>query len=451
MQLTRPIGSVRRGLMAASCALLGAAGAGAQEAPGLGGRSSEGDWQVDSGVLYYRENQGRVTTIEPVVNVAKDFGDDHVLGVTFAYDSLTGGSPNGALPSRLAQTFATPSGTSLQPVSGVPQTYTTSSGKVVAKLEKVTLYTVEPGRTPLDPNFRDRRIAGDASWSQPFGDAGHVSFAAHLSDELDFKSGGLSTTFSHDFDSHNTTLSAGVNGEFDSIEPIGGTPEPGSDYVELRKGGKRTKHVLGGLVGLTQVMNRRWVAQLNYTYDRSNGYLTDPYKIVSVLDATGLVDGYRFESRPQARTRQSVYVGNKVALGRTALDLSVRAGRDDWGSHSTTVDAHWHVNLGRDWYVEPHVRAYRQTAADFYHLYLDGTAPLPAFASADPRLADFKAQTYGFKVGWTLDERSEVSLRLEQYRQTPSVRSSSLAQLQGLDLNPGLRSLIVQIGWRYAF
>ncbi|MFO1425529.1 MAG: DUF3570 domain-containing protein [Steroidobacteraceae bacterium] len=448
MQLNGRSKPVRIGLAAASCALLGAGGgAGVARAQG----EIEQPWQVDAGLLYYKEDQGRVQTVEPVVHASKDYGDEHILGVTLAFDSLTGGSPNGAIPSRSAQTFATPSGTSLKPVSGVPQTYTTPSGRVVAKLEKVTLYDVAAGRLPLDPNFIDRRAAADVSWSQPLGTASHFTVGGHLSGEKDFWSGGFNAALSRDFNDRNTTLSFGVNGEYDLVKPVGGAPVAGSDYTQLLKGSDEHKNVIGAQVGLTQVLGRRWVAQLNYTYDRSSGYLTDPYKLVSVVDGTGAVTGYRFESRPDNRVRQSLYLGNKIAIGATVLDLSYRRGKDDWGVDSDTVDARWHVRINDSFYIEPHARWYQQGAADFYRLYLGSAQALPAYISADPRLAKLEGKTFGVKFGWQIGERNELSLRLEQYQQTPSDHTSTLAQLQGLDLNPGLKSAIVQLGWKFEY
>jgi len=446
MQLKKPPTPLRLGLMAASCALLGSHPTHAQSTP-----DGEKPLLIDTGLLYYKEDQGRVQTIEPIVRFSKDYGDEHVLGLTLTFDSLTGGSPNGAIPSNKAQTFATPSGTSLKPVAGVPQTYTTASGQVVAALAKVTLYTVPAGQLPLDPNFHDRRIAADLSWAQPVGADTHASFAGHLSNELDFDSAAVNAALSHDFNGKNTTVSAGLNAELDAVNPIGGAPVGGTDYTQLQKGGHKSKDVLGGLLGVSQVISRRWVAQLNYTYDKSHGYLTDPYKIVSVVDATGAEAGYRFENRPEARTRQSLYFGNKAYVAGEVLDLSYRRSKDDWGIKSDMVDGHFRIDLGNDIYLEPHARWYHQGAADFYHLYLNQADPLPEYMSADPRLADFKATTFGFKVGVGFGGNNELSIRIEQYQQKPTLTSSSLAGLQGLNLNPGLKTAIVQLGWRYDY
>jgi hypothetical protein len=461
MQLKGPPGAVRLGLMAASCALLGSVPVRADEAspasPASAAVDEAGPWQVEMGVLSYRENEGRVRTVEPVVNLRRDYGDEHILSLGFAYDSLSGGSPNGAIASKTrVQTFATPSGTSLT-ANSTPQTYVSPSGNVYTSLAKVTLYSVQPGALPLDPNFHDRRIAVDAGWSQPFGGASHVTVGGHLSDELDFSSLGVNGGFSHDFNEKNTTLAFGLNAELDRVKAIGGTPVGGSDYALLLKTGSKSKQVYGGLLGVTQVMSRRWVAQLNYSYDRSQGYLTDPYKVLSVIDSTGnlmavssteAASPYRWESRPERRTRQSLYFGNKVALGQEVLDVSLRRGKDDWGIRSTTLDAKLRLDLGNDWYLEPHVRWYHQDKADFYRLYLNAADPIPTFMSADPRLAKFTATTFGFKVGVDLGENRELSLRIEQYQQKAADRFSSLENLQGLDLNPTLKSAIVQLGWK---
>jgi hypothetical protein len=44
---------------------------------------------------------------------------------------------------------------------------------------------------------------------------------------------------------------------------------------------------------------------------------------------------------------------------------------------------------------------------------------------------------------------SEISIRAEYYQQTFEERFPIPAALQGLDLYPGLKALLVQIGWRF--
>jgi Protein of unknown function (DUF3570) len=451
MQLKKAApGALRLGLMAASCSLLGGP-AFAQSATDVS-TEDETPWQWDVGLLYYKENLDRVKATEPVISLRKDFGDDEIFTMSLGFDTLSGGSPNGAIPSRKAQTFASPSGVRLSDAGGAPVTYTTPSGQTVAQERNISLYTTEPRQLPIDPGFHDTRIATDASWTEPWGDANHYSIGGHLSKEDDFLSVAANAGLSRDFNSKNTTLGFGVNLESDSIRPIGGAPVPGTDFRLLDKLNNRSKDVTGGLLGLTQVMARNWIAEFNYSYDKSHGYLTDPYRILSVIDANGLLTDYRFESRPDTRTRQALYWGNKVALGNTVLDVSFRHGSDDWSIHSNTADARLRFNIGSpDIYLEPHVRWYHQSQADFYHLFLNSADTLPEYMSADPRLAAFDATTIGAKLGFLLQDQSEMTFRLELYKQDPTDSSSSLPGLTGLDLNPGLKSVIFQVGWRHGF
>lgn len=425
MQLKRPLSQLHLGLMAAGCTLLSST-VRAQAAS-----DPEQPLQLDSALLYYKENAGRVQTIEPVVTLKKDFGDQRVLDGTLTIDSLSGATPNGAIPAKKPQTFASPSSTSLTPRPGY----------------KTTLYTVAPGALPQDPNFKERRVAGDLDWSQPLGFDDTVSFGGHASTEHDFDSFGAHAGTSHDFNDKNTTLSASVSEEYDRIHAHGGNPVPASDYELYEKEPSQTKTISGALVGVTQVVRRNWLMELNYSIDHSQGYLTDPYRILSVLDAVGDVLGYRYENRPDTRTRQGLYWVNKAAFGPTVLDVSYRRGADGWGSSSDTVDSRLRVDLGRGMYLEPHLRWYHQTAADFYTLYLQSTAAQPLFMSADPRLAAFVGTTVGIKLGVSFGRSGELSLRLEQYEQRPSDSSSALPALSGLDLNPVLKATIVQLGW----
>jgi hypothetical protein len=436
MQLKQQAGAVslRAGLMAATCALL--APAGKAQTPPVG--SEAAGTQIDTGLLYYQEDKGRVRSVDAIVKLSRDFGDERVLGATLAVDSLSGGSPNGAIASRGAQTFASPSARSMTPRGGED-----GEGQ---------LYTVAAGRQPLYPDFHDLRGALDLNWSQPLGVGNKLAVGGHLSYEYDFLSLSGNTAFSRDFNDKNTTLGLGISAEFDQIKAVGGAPVAASDYaLQDKTDGNRTKQVYGVQLGLTQVLARNWITQLNLSVDRATGYLNDPYKIVSRVNATGGLLGYQFENRPDSHTRRSLYLGNKVALGHSVLDLSMRYGTDDWGIHSQTAEAHYRIPLAARMYIEPQLRWYRQDAADFYRLYLTSADATGNAMSADPRLGAFTAKTIGVKLGLPLTNGDEIGVRVEAYEQAPKNRSSALASLVGLDLNPRLRALVLQLDWRFSY
>ncbi len=426
-------GLVRRQLVAASCSLLGAKGttAGALD---VMNRVLDGV-TVDSALAYYRED-GRIQAIEPVVDVNKTFANGQSASLNFTFDSLSGTSPNGALPSTQPQTFASPSGKSL------------TAGR--------HLYTTRPGDLPGDPNYEDNRIAVSAGWNVPLARGTLVGLGGKISGEDDFVSVSLNASIAQDFNEKNTTVSVAVNNEFDAIRPIGGTPVAGSDYALFEKTANKSKDGIGVLLGVTQVMARWWLTEINLSADRFHGYLNDPYKITSVIDAVGNTLGYAYESRPDERTRKSIYWENRMAWQRLGAGLSLRYMRDDWRIHSDTAQLHVRWTFAdREQYVEPTFRWYRQSAAYFYMPWISGvTQGAPEYSSSDSRLGEFHALTYGLKYARRWSDApglagSEFSVRLEYYQQTQESREATPLLLQNLDLHPALKAVLLQFGWRF--
>ncbi len=434
MQLTssrgRPASQVRAALSAATATLLAPGVSVAQTAP-----AATAGWQFDGAVLFYREADGRVSAIEPVISGRRTDGNDRALGLKLTLDTLTGASPNGAAPQPGVQTFTSPSGRST--------------------------YTTQPGRLPLDPSFHDTRVALAGSMERPFGDQQRLSLGANVSSEYDFASVSLSGALARDFNQKNTTLSLGLSVEADRIKPVGGVPQGLRPLDAARTGGTEPRTVTDLLLGLTQVVSRRWVTQLNLGYGRGSGYHTDAYKLLSVVDgSTGLVTGTRVvaEQRPDGRNRFSLYWQHKLHLQQDVLDAGYRYYRDDWGVRAHTLELRWRTELGSGLYLEPRWRLHRQSAADFWRPWLvegrdwdsaTGSTSLGA-ASADPRLAAFRAQTLGLKFGMPL-AGGEFFARGEAYRQVQRQPTEAPGALAGLELAPTLKATTLLLGWSRAF
>ena len=112
----------------------------------------------------------------------------------------------------------------------------------------------------------------------------------------------------------------------------------------------------------------------------------------------------------------------------------------------------YRFKISEDFYLEPHARYYHQGAADFFHYYLVGDQATPAYASADTRLAAFRAITYGMKFGVRLDEGSELSLRAEYYDQHGNGHpGDAIGQLRQQDLFPDLKAFTLLLGYSFAF
>ncbi len=443
MQLKRKSGK-RASLAAATLGLLGAtvapAPAAAQDEPPVSEPARK--WQFDTGVLVYAENDGRVRAIEPVITATRDLGDEYAVSVKFVLDSLTGATPNGAAPASTPQTFSGPSGTG--------HTYTTA-----------------PGATPLDDTFLDTRYALSGEYAFPLTDTGKLALGLNASTEYDFFSGGGSVRYTHDFNQRNTSLSAGLNYEADTTTPVGGIPAaltvlppPPPDAASDDGGGmgvgasSESKSVTDLVFGVTQVLDPLSLMQVNYSLSTSSGYHTDPYKIVSVVDANGEPLRYVFESRPDSRTKHAVFLRYKrFMLARDVFDLSYRFLTDDWGVTSSTVDTTYRWNFSSSNFIEPHLRWYVQGAADFYRVALyDGEETTVDHASSDERLGAFDGVTIGLKYGHTFRNGSQWSARAEYYQQSgkrAGVPGQAAAGLAKFDVEPDVSATMFTVGYRF--
>jgi hypothetical protein len=429
-------GNIAARLATATCTLLGTAAA----APAMAEEPRE--WEFDTALLYYGEDAGRVQDLSLNLLARRLFADDRVLNIGLAVDSLTGATPSGAVAQDELQTFTRPSGDSV--------------------------YSVAPGELPLDDTFLDTRYALTAGWQQPLGRDYTGSAGISFSTEYDYTHIGTNVGLTRDFNKRNTTLSLGLALARDELDPVGGAPVPLSAMsdVGMISGRDRSasKDVADVLFGVTQVINERFLVQINYSLSAASGYLNDPYKILSVVDslsgeavgrtpAAGL-DGplyeYRFESRPDKRTKHSLFGEGKYWLGGKVLDLSYRFMTDDWGIDSHTLETKLNLPIGDASYIEPHVRLYTQSEADFYRVSLLDGEPLPQFASADYRLGRFNAITAGLKYGWRTGSGNDIAVRLEYYRQDGEIPSSQLAGNQGSAPSyPGLDAVIFNFSYGF--
>jgi hypothetical protein len=435
MQLARREGAPRRSrrkvatsLFAATASLLGSS-----SGPSIAQEQTKG-WKVDTSASYYGESE-RVKDASLDVRVQHWFRLGKIT-LRLAVDALTGASASGAAPSVFPQTFTSPSG----------------NGS----------YEIGERSIPLDPTFLDTRIALSANWGRPAGSRGDLDLGLSVSNEYDYFHAGVNGRYSLGLNHRNTTLALGLAYASDTIDPVGGRPIAFAPMLPVGASGNKlgddSKTVADALIGVTQVLGRRTIGQLNYSFSRSSGYLTDPYKLLSVVDpgtgdpvaGPGIPYLYLFESRPDERTKQSLFAQIKHRIGRPVIDASYRYMTDDWGVRSHTIDVLWRQPLGERWYVQPHVRYYTQSAADFYRSYLREGDPLPDHASADYRLGDMDGTTFGIKVGRAVAGDQEWSARVEYYRQSGRAPpGASFGSLAGLDLFPSVEAVITQIEYRF--
>lgn len=428
--------ALNKKLAAATCALLGTTvmtPVDAQEDP---------RWDFNTSLLYYGEDGNRVQDVSFKSLSRRLYTDDRYLSIGLTVDTLTGATPNGAIIQDIAQTFTRPSGNGF--------------------------YEVPAGELPLDDTFKDTRVALTLGWQQPTGEKGLVNAGVSASKEFDYLHTGINANYAHDFYNRNTTVSAGFAFARDSIEPVGGTPIPFTAMRDVgnldNRVGDQDKDVLDFILGVTQVVSRDLLFQVNYSYSRSEGYLSNPYKILSLVDGVtgdtiphtpgpegGPSGVFLYEGRPEERTQHSLYGQAKYNMNGKVLDVSYRYMTDDWEIDSHTLDVRYRWPIGDRSYLEPHLRFYTQTEAEFYLLSIDDSLPLPAYASSDYRMGNFDGTTVGLKYGWKTRNDNEMSVRVEWYMQSGTVPADQVIGNQaGRDNYPDLNALIAQFSYRFS-
>ncbi len=428
--------SLNAALAAATCTLLGAA------APVCAADQEVDRWSFDTALLYYGESEDRVTDASAAISARRDFDDERILGLTVTADTLTGASPSGAVASGSAQTFTSPSG--------------------------LAVYTTPAEEIPLDDTFLDTRYALNVNWTQPLARLYSFSGGLGFSTEYDYTHLGAQFSLARDFNKRNTTVSIGAAWSQDDLDPVGGAPLPLSQMLDVgdhtNKLGDDSKDVLDLLLGVTQTLGRNTVLRVNYSFSQSDGYLNDPYKFLSVVDPltgepiarapapgfAGPSGVYRYESRPDTRAKHSLYTEVKHAFGQPVLRAAYRFMTDDWSIDSHTLETALRWPIGAASFIEPHLRYYTQSEAEFYRLALLDGQPLPEFASADYRLGNFDAVTVGLKFGHRMTSGSEWSTRLEYYMQSGEAPSEQvIGNQRGRELYPDMDAVIVQFSYRF--
>jgi hypothetical protein len=404
-------------------------------------QETESDWEFSASSLAYAEPD-RVSAVELIFAGDKDYGDSANFNFKVVLDSLTGASATGAIEQNTPQTFTRPSG----------------KGS----------YQIDANTTPLDDTFKDTRVQINAAWSDALTEEMRYTLGTNLSKEYDYLSISANAEVARDLYQKNTTLSAGLSFGSDDYSPEGNIPLAFSsmvidqgqfasrddfwtafDATRVRSSDSVTTSEL--LLGWTQVVSRRMLFQVNYGFADKSGYLTDPFKVLSIVDNSGMTQDLVYENRPDSRTQHSLFAMTKYHFEESIFDISYRYLTDDWDIQSHTIDTHWRFYGSDNSFWEPHVRLYQQSAAEFYQPFIADTATIPNFASADYRIGDMTAMTVGLKYGFDLNGGDRAEIRLEYYLQTPKEANQpqGIANLEGLDLYPEVDAVILQFNYYF--
>ena len=251
--------------------------------------------------------------------------------------------------------------------------------------------------------IEEKRIDGSVKLEYS-GDKNLWTGTVGISDENDYRAYNASLGIQTDVNQKLTTVSAGMGFSRDEIEPTGG----GTPQYPLRVASEN-KHSIAAFGGVSHIFTPFSTLQTSLSATHLNGFLSDPYKEVFVVD-TILAD-----SRPEKRTGLAWLTRYRhfIPKANGALSADYRLYYDDWDITSHTMELGWHQNLGFRWQVSPSARYYSQSQAKFYSPYY--SAPrADGFYSGDYRLSPYGALNLRLKAKMDL-KKWTFNLAAEHY------------------------------------
>ena len=334
-----------------------------------GATARAADNTLDFRFLHYGESDNRTQVENPELFFLHDFGQNGQFSLLLGFDSISGASPTGEAPTAVATTSA--SGAHF---GQIPSAY-----------------------------YTDTRRAASLSYARRFGT--HLpSVTLSYSRETDYLSRGFSLVDSWDLFGGRSTFHYGVGGTSDLVEPV---------HTQDRF----SKKSLSLSAGWTQVLGPRDLMDVSLGVDSLSGYLTDPYKVVTVGSSV------LPETRPDSRSRRTLmFKYAHYFLSRSALKTSYRYYWDDWSVKAHTIEASWDKKLGSRLILTPRVRYYTQGTASFFAYEFQ--AP-EQYMSADYRLSAFWSWLAGLGMTYQVNEGLSFNLAATYQEQTGIDRLST--------------------------
>ena len=383
--------SIKKELTVATCTLL-------SQSPGSV-HALENAWELDSSYLFYSEADDRVTVHKFAVQAGGDVSDRDRVSLTAVLDTMSGSTPSGAVKQ------STPSFTGASGGGGGSATNASALAE-----------------------FDDTRAGMAISWAHTHDNNWEINYGGAVSIENDYESFNGSIIVNKDTPSKHYRFTLGLAVTADTIFRVGtnSTPEPLTRISEERFLSEGEKNTTDIIAGVTHVINRRTVAQFNLAYSLSNGYLTDPYKVFSVVDEnTDIAFDSFYEGRPASRKRASftMHLNHQTYPANNVIHASYRYYTDDWDVDSHTLIFGQRFKFANAKYIEPKVRLYHQTKASFYQneFFADvvdnpdaDNIPntFPEYISADYRLDEISSITPEIQFGAEIGRDDHLRARI---------------------------------------
>lgn len=210
-------------------------------------------------------------------------------------------------------------------------------------------------------------------------------------------------------------------------------------------------------MGVSQVVSKKFVMNLDFEAITDEGFLNNPYRQVRYETVGGSGYLWQPEIYPATRTSSAFAVGGRYFLGQgSVVHGNARLYTDTWGIDAWNAKAGYTYIFRSKWLFDLSYRYYTQTAADFYSdlfPYVDAQN----FMGRDKEISTFNDHslrldvTYDFPVDkWEFLKRGTLNLSysymLFSYDDFRDVLDGGPAGTEPLyDFNAGVVTLFVSV------
>jgi len=343
---------------------------------------------------HYGENDDRIKINDGKLIFEHDFGPDHTLNLEYNWDSVSGASPTWDSVSGASNTTHSDTVSGASPCIDEDGNYY----DVCRDTRKIN-GIIGDGSVNLDDyvyrnvsleDFRNSIAALYTYRTEEY--RNELNLGMSYSKEDDFKNTGVSAEYLINTDkSRNRSVTVGASYMINDVY----------DYLDDKWNDFSLTNVQ---LGISQVFNRTTVAKVSIYGMKENGELSNPYfnviRKINVISEPDEPNYFKYylarDLRPDERQAGgiSAQISNSVNKDN-AFQSSYRYYQDTWGITSHTLDIKSYHHLTNQWRINPGLRYYNQSAANFFkaHDAKDSFFDEHGYASADHRLGKYDSWT----------------------------------------------------------
>ena len=252
-----------------------------------------------------------------------------------------------------------------------------------------------PGVIMSGASIQDNRVEVGVTTRYFWAD-GNAGFAISHSDEDDYDATALSFDASWNSADNSRTWSSSFSSSHDKVQPTQGVIPVFIESNEL--------DTQSAYFGVSQILSKTAVARIGLNYTYSEGYLSDPYKLM--------------DARPNTHERLALSLGYRRFLidFDASLQADYRYYADSWGTDSHALELGWAQNLSHG-LLTPYLRYYTQRQADFFDVIADISK---TYHADDYRLSSYGTFTLGARWSVALSDQWTLELEAERYETSQS-------------------------------